>query len=57
MSTKEVRPMKSSTKSFLHISVTDKVLSAEEFLDVTFYVNGNPEDGQIYYMVSNILQF
>uniref|UniRef100_A0A8C1U0V1 Complement 4B (Chido blood group) n=1 Tax=Cyprinus carpio TaxID=7962 RepID=A0A8C1U0V1_CYPCA len=51
MSTKEVRPMKSSTKSFLHISVTDKVLSAEEFLDVTFYVNGNPEDGQIYYMI------
>lgn len=56
-STKEVRPMKSSTNSFLHISVTNKVLSTEESLDVTFNVDGNPEDGQIYYMVSNVLQF
>ncbi len=56
-STKELRPMKSSRNSFLHISVTNKVLSPEQSLDVTLYVNGNPEDGQIYYMVSNVLQF
>ncbi|XP_073703933.1 complement C4-B [Garra rufa] len=50
-STKEVRPLKSTTNSFLHISVTNKVLSREDHLDVTFYVSGNPEDGQVYYMI------
>ncbi|XP_058603327.1 complement C4-B isoform X1 [Onychostoma macrolepis] len=51
MSTKEVHPMKSSTNNFLYISMTNKVLSPEESLDVTFHVSGNPEDGQIYYMI------
>ncbi|KAK2903268.1 hypothetical protein Q8A67_007981 [Cirrhinus molitorella] len=48
---KEVRPLKSTTNSFLHISVTNKVLSAEDHLDVTFYISGKPEDGQVYYMI------
>ncbi|XP_048008850.1 complement C4-B-like isoform X9 [Megalobrama amblycephala] len=50
-STKEVRPVKSTKNSFLYLSVTNKVLSPEESLDVTFYVKGNPVDGQIYYMI------
>lgn len=55
-STKEVRPVKSTKNSFLYLSVTNKVLSPGESLDVTFYVNGNPVDGQIYCMVSNVLK-
>ncbi|KAK9960652.1 hypothetical protein ABG768_008497 [Culter alburnus] len=50
-STKEVRPVKSTKNSFLYLSVTNKVLSPEESLDVTFHVKGNPVDGQIYYMI------
>ncbi|RXN26002.1 complement C4-like protein [Labeo rohita] len=50
-STKQVRPLKSTTNSFLHISVTNKVLSTEDPLDVTFYVSGKPEDGRIYHMI------
>lgn len=54
-STKEVRPKKSTKNSFLYLSVTNKVLSLEDSLDVAFYVKGNPVEGQIYYMVSNVL--
>ncbi|XP_077065348.1 complement C4-like [Siphateles boraxobius] len=50
-STKEVGPKKSTKNSFLYLSVTNKVLSLEDSLDVAFYVNGNPVEGQIYYMI------
>lgn len=56
-STREIRPVKSTKNSFLYLSVTNKVLLSDESLDVTFYVSGNPVDGQIYYMVSNVLKF
>ncbi|XP_052002681.1 complement C4-like [Xyrauchen texanus] len=50
-STKEVHLIRSS-KSFLYLSVTNKVVSPKDFLEVTFNViNGNPEDGKLYYMV------
>jgi len=54
--TRELRPVKSTKNSFLYLSVTNKVMSSGESLDVTFYVSGNPVDGQIYYMVSNVLK-
>ncbi|XP_067305139.1 complement C4-B [Pseudorasbora parva] len=47
--TREVHPVK-STKSFLYLSVTNKVMSSEDSLDVSFFFNGNPVDGLIYYM-------
>uniref|UniRef100_A0A672KGF7 Complement C4-like n=1 Tax=Sinocyclocheilus grahami TaxID=75366 RepID=A0A672KGF7_SINGR len=50
-STKEVRPMKSTRNSFLHLSITSKVLLPENSLDITFFSNCNPEDGKIYYMI------
>uniref|UniRef100_A0A671R434 Complement C4-like n=1 Tax=Sinocyclocheilus anshuiensis TaxID=1608454 RepID=A0A671R434_9TELE len=50
-STKEVRPMKSTRNSFLHLSITNKVLLPENSLDITFFSNCNPEDGKIYYMI------
>ncbi|XP_039530527.1 complement C4-B [Pimephales promelas] len=49
--TRELRPVKSTKNSFLYLSVTNKVMSSGESLDVTFYVSGNPVDGQIYYMI------
>ncbi|XP_073728066.1 complement C4-B isoform X2 [Misgurnus anguillicaudatus] len=48
--TREVRPVRSSG-SFLYLSVTNKILSLGESMEVTFNVDGNPEDGQIYYMI------
>lgn len=48
-SIRAVHPMKST--SFLYMSVTNKVLSSGQFLEVSFYPKGNPEDGQIYYMI------
>ncbi|XP_016122729.1 complement C3-like [Sinocyclocheilus grahami] len=50
-STKEVHPMKSTRNSFLHLSITSKVLLPENSLDITFFSNCNPEDGKIYYMI------
>ncbi|KAK7157442.1 hypothetical protein R3I93_008812 [Phoxinus phoxinus] len=50
-STREMRPVKSTKNSFLYLSVTNRVLSSGESLDVTFYVSGNPVDEQIYYMI------
>lgn len=46
-----VRPVSSSENSFLYMSVTTKVLSQGESIEVTFHVKGNPEDGQVHYMV------
>ncbi|XP_065117363.1 complement C4-A-like [Paramisgurnus dabryanus] len=48
--TREVRPVRSSG-SYLYLSVTNEILSPGESMEVTFNVDGNPEDGQIYYMI------
>uniref|UniRef100_A0A4W4FUD4 Complement 4B (Chido blood group) n=1 Tax=Electrophorus electricus TaxID=8005 RepID=A0A4W4FUD4_ELEEL len=52
--TKEVSRVTSLRNSFLYISVTNKVVLPGHSLNVAFNIlNGNPEDGRIYYMVLN----
>lgn len=46
-----VRRISSPGNSFLFMSVTTKVLSQGQSIEVTLHVSGDPEDGKIYYMV------
>uniref|UniRef100_A0A3Q3II57 Complement 4B (Chido blood group) n=1 Tax=Monopterus albus TaxID=43700 RepID=A0A3Q3II57_MONAL len=46
-----IRPVSSPSNSYLHISITSRVYSVNEFLSVTYHTVNAPITGFIYYMV------